>query len=595
MRTLRLNRSGDMLAVVGLLLLLLQCSDCFLGTGNLALAATASLTQLHNTRKQGMMHISQADQTSHAKIFAWKGKKTSLQSTEQEDLATAEDACPGGICRPKYYNANNDNKTASTSDSATISASTTTTAKVSILPSGDALDKLILKIALPAVLNFLIGPLVGAADTFWVGRMKNALALAGQGAANQIFNSAYFIFSFLPSVITPLVAKAIGAQDDEAVKDRVGESIFIATIVGIIGTFTLAYNPKWILSLVLRTDSAARVFAEPYLRVRAMTFGFSLLSTVGFAVFRGSMNVMTPLKISLLSNAINVLLDPLFIFPLKMGVVGAALATCISEISAFIFYAKELMSRNLIRVNRLLKPPSWKAMKPLLIGGLSMQLRAIALNTAMIAVTRTAQQLDTSGINAAAHTISMQLYQLGSVAALAMSVTASVIVPMEAARSKREQNPLGLLPARQAADRLLAWGTIIGVVLAGLQLVSLPILSLLSPLQDVQNAARLPSIIGAVLQFINCIVWTAEGIQQGNENFMPLAVATTIGTAGMLVGLKYAGQSLGKVWGSFLILSVVRLIAAVRYHFFSGPLAKVHKQNSSTKSGTAIASIHSRL
>lgn len=51
---------------------------------------------------------------------------------------------------------------------------------------GDELDKRILLLALPAILNNAILPLVGAADTFWVGRMKNALTLAGQGAANQV-------------------------------------------------------------------------------------------------------------------------------------------------------------------------------------------------------------------------------------------------------------------------------------------------------------------------------------------------------------------------------------------------------------------------
>ena len=38
--------------------------------------------------------------------------------------------------------------------------------------------------------------------------MGDALALAGQSAANQIFNSAFWIISFLPSVVTPLVAQA---------------------------------------------------------------------------------------------------------------------------------------------------------------------------------------------------------------------------------------------------------------------------------------------------------------------------------------------------------------------------------------------------
>lgn len=50
---------------------------------------------------------------------------------------------------------------------------------VSRWPSNDALDKRIYKIALPCIANFAINPLIGAVDLFWVGRMGNALAIAG--------------------------------------------------------------------------------------------------------------------------------------------------------------------------------------------------------------------------------------------------------------------------------------------------------------------------------------------------------------------------------------------------------------------------------
>ena len=76
------------------------------------------------------------------------------------------------------------------------------TSKVSLWPCGDDLDKKIMNLAIPALLNFAIVPLVGAADCFWVGRMRNALALSGQGAANQVFNSAFWFLSFLPSVVS---------------------------------------------------------------------------------------------------------------------------------------------------------------------------------------------------------------------------------------------------------------------------------------------------------------------------------------------------------------------------------------------------------
>ena len=105
-------------------------------------------------------------------------------------------------------------------------------AALSIWPRGDELDKRMIKIALPCIANFAINPwvlicititlskfcrsvirpcfhsypclcfhcrLVGAVDLFWVNRMSNALAVAGQAAANQVFSSAFWVVSVLPS------------------------------------------------------------------------------------------------------------------------------------------------------------------------------------------------------------------------------------------------------------------------------------------------------------------------------------------------------------------------------------------------------------
>lgn len=71
--------------------------------------------------------------------------------------------------------------------------------KFNIWPCGDELDKQLIKIALPCIANFAINPLIGAVDLFWISRMGNSLAVAGQAAANQVFNSAFWLTSFLPS------------------------------------------------------------------------------------------------------------------------------------------------------------------------------------------------------------------------------------------------------------------------------------------------------------------------------------------------------------------------------------------------------------
>ena len=56
----------------------------------------------------------------------------------------------------------------------------------SLWPCLDELDRKLIKIALPVIANFAINPLIGAVDLFWINRMGNALAVAGQAAANQV-------------------------------------------------------------------------------------------------------------------------------------------------------------------------------------------------------------------------------------------------------------------------------------------------------------------------------------------------------------------------------------------------------------------------
>ena len=73
---------------------------------------------------------------------------------------------------------------------------------------------------------------------------------------------------------------------------------------------------------------------------------------------------------------------------------------------------------------------------------------------------------------------------------------------------------------------------------------------------------------------MNGVVFIGEGIQTGNQAFTSLAVTTGIATAGMLTSLKYFGNSLPGVWGSFAVFNGIRLIGVLRHHFISGPFAK---------------------
>ena len=160
---------------------------------------------------------------------------------------------------------------------------------------------------------------MGAVDTYWVGQMGDALALAGLSAANQVFSSAFWIISFLPSVVTPLIAKAAAAGDKEKLQDQVCEAMWLGTLVGLFGTVMLLAQPNLVLKTVLQPGAPALEHAVPYLKYRTISFLPALLSTIGFATYRGKLDTVTPLKISVSAQLLNVILDPILIFKVKGG------------------------------------------------------------------------------------------------------------------------------------------------------------------------------------------------------------------------------------------------------------------------------------
>ena len=275
-------------------------------------------------------------------------------------------------------------------------------------PRFDDLDKRLIKISLPVIANFAINPLIGAVDLFWVNRMGNALAVAGQAAANQVFNSAFWITSFLPSVTATLIAKEKAQGNEEGVQDSVCQAIFVGVFMALASSALVFANPNQVLGSVLSKGAPAMEYARPYLIIRAFAFVPSLISLVGFSAFRGVLDTVTPVKVSLFANVFNAILDPILIFSAGMGVTGAALATLAAELISCVSYLVLMRRRKMISFQKLFKAPAWAKLEPLIRGGAALQLRNVALNITFLAVARVTQGIDKTGVAAAAHAMAIQ-------------------------------------------------------------------------------------------------------------------------------------------------------------------------------------------
>ena len=81
--------------------------------------------------------------------------------------------------------------------------------------------------------------------------MKDPLAVAGQSAANQLFNSVFFLTSFLPSVTATLIAKEHARGNAAGVEDAVGHALFVGFVLAVVSTTLLLWNPDKVRSVQL--------------------------------------------------------------------------------------------------------------------------------------------------------------------------------------------------------------------------------------------------------------------------------------------------------------------------------------------------------
>eukprot|EP00588_Corethron_pennatum_P014833 CAMPEP_0194278342 /NCGR_PEP_ID=MMETSP0169-20130528/10408_1 /TAXON_ID=218684 /ORGANISM="Corethron pennatum, Strain L29A3" /LENGTH=411 /DNA_ID=CAMNT_0039022497 /DNA_START=430 /DNA_END=1666 /DNA_ORIENTATION=- len=381
------------------------------------------------------------------------------------------------------------------------------------------MDKLITETAIPAMLNLAIVPLVSAVETMWIGRMGDALSLAGQSAASTAFLTCFYLLSFLPTIAAPMVAAAYGAKKHNEVRKKVSETLSLCNILGLFGMILLASKPGWILQLVLKPDAPAMKVAVPYLRLRAMSMIPSLISATSFAAFRGTLDTKTPLVISSVANLLKLLLDPLFILKSPLKAAGATLATFFAESFASLVNFRVLSKRNMIDRSLAFKLPTNEVVAPLLTGGTIMMVRQIAINICTLATSRYTQSIDKNGIAAAAFGIVTQIYTIGFVVHVAMQGAAAAIIPVKLAQNGKQK-------AQRMADRLFLWSVATGCALGLLQAIMLPyLIPLFTTLPEIQEAVKVPALISCILHVVNGPRFVGEGQMMGLGSFRDLPLS----------------------------------------------------------------------
>jgi Na+-driven multidrug efflux pump len=378
--------------------------------------------------------------------------------------------------------------------------------------------------------------------------------------------------------------------------------VVLGTLVQVLAIFNL----DTLLASVLSPDAPAYAFAKPYLLTRCYAFLPLLICMVAFSAFRGILDSVTPVKITLLVAGVNVLLSPLLIVTFRMGVAGSALASVVSETVGACVYLILLCQKDLINpVQMLQEMPSshgnvqkwWTQIKPLLQGGASLQLKSLATNMAFVSIARTVQGSDETGVSASAHAMATQLFQLGSVALASASMVTQTLVPNEmvvhhhhhhksavVSTGAQNGNPVqtsnstfgGPRHARNIVNRLFAWGLILGFATCIFQLgLTWPMMHQSTPLHEVREASWMPCILASLGQIINGPVFIGEGIMIGTGSFLQLSIVTALSSFACVAALNLclAKYGVNGVWLGFVLWNALRLVGVYIHDRINGPLA----------------------
>ena len=197
------------------------------------------------------------------------------------------------------------------------------------LTEGSVAKKLIL-FSIPLIGAYLLQSLYSMVDMLIVSRLAGTYSMSGVNIVAQVAQVVTGVaFGFL-SGTTVIVAQYLGAGKKEARQKVIETSFAFIFWLSVISTAALLLLTDPLLKLLQTPQECyreARNYYVIYMAGTVFVFFYNAISSV----LRGLGDSRNPLYFVIISTALNIGLDLLFVGPLKMGAAGAALATILSQ------------------------------------------------------------------------------------------------------------------------------------------------------------------------------------------------------------------------------------------------------------------------
>jgi len=209
-----------------------------------------------------------------------------------------------------------------------------------------ATRRMVLILAWPAVGEMFLHTFVWVADTAMVGRL-GAEAISAVGMGGEMYFSIIAALGALGVGTTALVARHVGAGEERPARFAAAQGLVVACACGAgMALLGLVLGP-WAFSLT-GLGRHVQAMGGVYLRIMCSGAGFVLATWVINGAFRATGDTRTPLLVTGVTNALNVIGDYALIYghfglP-AMGVAGAAVGSVIAQGIGLLIAASRLLS-----------------------------------------------------------------------------------------------------------------------------------------------------------------------------------------------------------------------------------------------------------
>lgn len=197
--------------------------------------------------------------------------------------------------------------------------------------------KAVVKLALPTTVGMLVMVIYNLVDAYFIGLTNEPIQVAAVSLAMPVFLILIACGNLFGAGASANISRALGQKNLERVKAISSFAFFSAVFLGVVvGTISAFFMDDVVLAIGADADSFD--YVKGYLSWLFNGAVFLILSNTIAYLLRSEGNTKVAMFGMMIGTFTNVVLDPIFIFTLDYGVVGAAMATVIANFCAVTYY-----------------------------------------------------------------------------------------------------------------------------------------------------------------------------------------------------------------------------------------------------------------